>query len=149
MNRSSVLKAVLDTNVIVSGLMFNSGPPYEIIQALLDGLFIMVISEALLAEYSNVLARPKFSQRYGTIQENVVAFLALIETQAVKTNPTHPISLRVRDTKDERVIAAALSGEADCLVTGDNDLLVLREEPQLGQLKIVTAREFLDILSVS
>ncbi len=61
MKKNSVLKAVLDTNVIVSGLIFKSGPPYEIIEAFRKSLFLMVVSEALFAEYSNVLTRPRFS----------------------------------------------------------------------------------------
>ena len=55
-----------------------------------------------------------------------------------------PVS--VRDLKDEHILAAALGGDADYLVTGGEDLLVLQGEPQLRGLRIVTAAQFLAAL---
>ena len=56
------------------------------------------------------------------------------------------LPVQVRDPKDEHVLAAALSGKADYLVTGDEDLLHLDGDPKLGNLQIITAREFVNLL---
>jgi predicted nucleic acid-binding protein len=54
----------------------------------------------------------------------------------------------VRDPNDEKVLAAALGNRAGYLVTGDEDLLALRDDPRIKGLRIVTAREFLETLQV-
>jgi len=53
----------------------------------------------------------------------------------------------VRDVKDEKILASAIEGAADYLVTGDADLLILNGNPALGTLKIVTVRDFLAVLA--
>ncbi|HSH81667.1 MAG TPA: putative toxin-antitoxin system toxin component, PIN family, partial [Herpetosiphonaceae bacterium] len=63
--------------------------------------------------------------------------------------PREPFPVAVRDVKDAHVLAAALDGSADYLITGDDDLLVLADDPRLGTLQIVTIRVFLDRLGDS
>lgn len=57
--------------------------------------------------------------------------------------------ITVRDAKDQHLLSAAFSNRADCLVSGDDDLLALRDDPRLGDLRIVTAAEFLDVLNTT
>jgi predicted nucleic acid-binding protein len=73
------------------------------------------------------------------------AFMDLIE----RTPPVVPSQspLLVRDPKDDMILAAAIGGNADFLVTGDADLLVLANDPKLGHLRIVSPSEFLSLLS--
>jgi predicted nucleic acid-binding protein len=71
----------------------------------------------------------------------------LLDALAVPVTPRRRLPVHIRDPKDERVLAAALGGRADYLVTGDDDLLVLNGDPRIRTLKIVTVREFLDLLS--
>jgi len=77
--------------------------------------------------------------------EEVEALLVLVETFSLKVSPRRTVPLAVRDPKDTMVLAAAL-GNADYLVTGDDDLLVLADDPRLGQLRILTVTAFLNIL---
>lgn len=70
--------------------------------------------------------------------------MSLDAAERVDLLPVLPVS--VRDPKDEHILAAALGGEADYLVTGDQDLLVLAGDPRLGSLQIVTVAAFMDIL---
>lgn len=62
-------------------------------------------------------------------------------------SPRRRLPVALRDKNDERTLAAALGAKADFLVTGDDDLLVLRGEPRLRGLRLVTAREFLGLLA--
>jgi uncharacterized protein len=143
---SGPVSAVVDTNLFVSSLINRKGTPSQLVEALRRGAFALLLSEALHTECKLVLSRPRFFQKYGISAEEVTDLLLLIDENSNEIEPAGPLPISVRDSKDERVLAAALGGEAQYLVTGDDDLLVLRDEPLLGSLKIVTAREFLDIL---
>lgn len=144
--KSGLVSAVVDTNLFVSGLINKLGTPAQIVDALRQGAFILVLSESLHTEYRLVLARPKFAHHYAVTEEEVADFLFLVDTSARRVRPGPKLPVTVRDKKDERVLATAL-GSADYLVTGDYDLLVLQDDPRLGGLQIVTAREFLDVLA--
>ncbi|MGH2459695.1 MAG: putative toxin-antitoxin system toxin component, PIN family [Chloroflexota bacterium] len=138
--------SVVDTNLIVSGLIRTGGTPYRLVRACRDGLFELIVSAPPLAEYERVLTRPKFSGRYGLTAEDVAAFLAFVRMSGVKVTPRRRLPLQVRDPKDEPILAAAIGGRADYLVTGDDDLLVLRDDPRLKRLQIVTAADFLAVV---
>lgn len=138
--------AVVDTNLVISGLIKKVGVPYEVVEAFRRGDFTLVLSASLGEEYRRVLKRPVFAQRYGLTPEAVAAFLFLVETSARWVNPRRRLPTMPRDQKDARVLAAAVGGRAEYLVTGDMDLLALKDNSALGALRIVTAREFLDVL---
>ncbi len=145
MKRSGPASAVVDTNLIVSGLILKRGRPYELVEALRRGAFHPVLSEPLRVQYGRVLVRPKFAQRYGITPEEVASFLFLVDSSVRQIAPSRRLPVPVRDKNDEIVLATAL-GRAEYLVTGDNDLLELRDDPRIGKLKIVTVREFLEAL---
>ncbi len=108
----------------------------------------MIVTDTFLTEYHAVLLRPRIIEKYGLTQEDIADFLLVVDAHSSKATPAPRLPVTVRDRKDERVLAAALGGGATYLVTGDDDLLVLRDDECLGDLqKIVTAREFLCILS--
>jgi putative PIN family toxin of toxin-antitoxin system len=141
------VSAVVDTNLAVSGPLFKRGPPYQLIQAMYARRFISVYSDALLDEYRGVLARPHFAERYGLTPAEVAAFLIVITTSGRRVTPLRPLPVAVRDPKDEKVLAAALGGQADYLTTGDEDLLELAGNPKIGKLKIMSVREFLAVIA--
>jgi putative PIN family toxin of toxin-antitoxin system len=144
--RSRRLRSVVDTNLIVSGLLTTRGSPYQLVRACRDGAVDLLVSEPLFAEYKRVLTRPTFSTKYGLTQDQIAAFLGFVRMSAVRVTPRRRLPVHVRDPKDDAILAAALGGRADYLVTGDDDLLVLRDDPHLKRLRIVTAAEFLAIL---
>ena len=145
-NARRPLRAVVDTNLVVSGLLIKRGLPYQLISAWNHDLFTMIVSELLLAEYAAVLPRKKFTTKYGLTVEEIAAFTEAVLTRALKVSASEGLVLSIRDDRDRMVVATALAGEADYVVTGDEDLLVLRDEPKLGHVEIVTAREFLRIM---
>jgi putative PIN family toxin of toxin-antitoxin system len=144
--RGEKLKAVVDTNLFVRGLISKLGNPFVLLEALRREEFLLVISQPLRREYEEVLRRPKFAQKYGLTPKEIADFLFLVDSNARKITPLPVLPLQVRDVKDEKVLAAALGDRVDFLVTSDDDLLVLRGDPRLGTLQIVTVREFLNAL---
>lgn len=97
----------------------------------------LLISVPVLLELSEVLGREKFS-KYLLVEERMRFLIALLkETELVEV--TYKVSA-CRDPKDNKFLELALSGEADMIISGDNDLLVLN--PFLG-ISILTPQEFL------
>jgi len=112
-------RAVLDTNVIVSGFGW-PGAPAQILDAALDGRLVLVTSPPLLAELRRVLRYPKLAK---VIKEG--ARLAdLIETSSAVVLPSRVFAV-VSDESDNRILEAAVEGAADYIVSGDDHLLRL------------------------
>ncbi|MCY0855378.1 putative toxin-antitoxin system toxin component, PIN family [Cupriavidus sp. D39] len=114
-------RLVLDTNALISRLLVPTGVAAKAVDhALASG--VLLLSEETLGELAEVLARPKFD-RYVSIADRQ-HFLRLLGGVARIV----PISHRVaacRDPKDDKFLHVALNGEAEVIVTGDADLLVL------------------------
>ncbi len=129
-------RGVFDNNVLVSAALLG-GVPRLAFDKLLDNGAVL-ISVPVLLELAEVLNREKFD-RYVTHDERMrfmVGFLKVAEM--IETSETITVC---RDPKDDKLLELATSGNADFLVTGDKDLLVLN--PFRG-VKIITPREFLD-----
>jgi putative PIN family toxin of toxin-antitoxin system len=138
-------RAVVDTNLFVSGAISPFELPRQLLCAWTAQRFELLLSARQHAELSDVFARPRLAASFQLPPEQLASlFVALNASARVPLRPMNP--LPVRDVKDEHVLAAAFGGDADYLITGDNDLLVLAGDPPLGKLKIVTAAEFLAIL---
>ena len=132
-----MIRAVLDTNTIVSGVGWG-GPPGAVLDAALAGHFEIVTSPTLLDELRRVLNYPKLQEVVGDADE-LVKFLALA---TVLVTPTETVTIS-RDPDDDRLIEAALAANADVIVTGDQDLLTLGS---IGQIQVLTPREFVESL---
>ncbi len=122
------MQVVLDTNVLVSGLAFPSGPPGRIVSAWRAGAFSLVASEFMLDELARIL--PALSHRTGFSAADVRDFLDLMRAMStiVELNADHLAQAQgsgLRDPDDAPILATFLASGADCLVTGDKDLLVL------------------------
>jgi uncharacterized protein len=137
-----MIRVVLDTNTLISGF-FWGGIPWQVYTAALDEKYILLTSDALLAELSNVLQRPKFVPALNAIQktaETIVNEHLLISESVIPIEVSAEI---IRDPKDRIVLAAALGGKADFIVSGDKDLLVLQI---FENIPIISASQFLIIL---
>ncbi len=112
--------------------------------------FQVLTTSSLQDELIKVLPRPKFtSPPYNLTQQAIDAVLEEVATMAIMVQPAVKVPVVVRDVEDERVLAAAIGGQADYLITGDEDLLELAGNPAIHPLQIVTVREFLDNLASS
>jgi uncharacterized protein len=140
-------KAVVDTNLFVSGLISKRGAPAEILQLWRNGAFTLLVSRDQRDEIWAVINRPRIAEKYGISEQDRTDLMRLMDIVAVKAPLKRHLPVAVRDPKDEMILACALGGKADYLVTGDNDLLVLAGKAELGKLQIVTARTFLESLA--
>ncbi len=140
-------RIVLDTNLLVSGLIVPRGLPRRLLDEWRQGAYRLLVTDAILDEYAAVLARPQFAAKYGLAPGEVAALLRRMRAEGERVVPAETVPVTVRDPKDTHLLGAALGGDAAYLVTGDADLLILDGDPALGRLRIVTARSFLDDLA--
>ena len=140
-------RVVLDTNIFVSAAITKVGIPHRLLLAWRAGAFTVLLSEAQRREIDEVLHRPAIADKYGLPAEELTDLLFVLDATAFPVVPRRRLPLAVRDPKDEHILAAALGGRADYLVTGDEDLLILDGDPRLGQLRMATPRAFLDVLA--
>lgn len=112
MNEPAV-RTVVDTNVLVSGLLSATGPPARIVDSILQGLIAPVLSREVLDEYRRVLAR----RELGLPSHRVDAVLEFLDQF------TLPLPIRAQrvcsDPDDDKYLAAALEGRADWVITGN------------------------------
>ena len=133
------MRVVADTNVVVSGLLWH-GPSRQLLNAARHGAVELFTSGALLAELEEVLQREKFLNRLNAAQvqprDLVIGYAAL--ATIVQPAPIAPIVLR--DPDDDAVIACALAAAALSIVSGDHDLLALKQHQRI---EIVRVAEFM------
>ncbi|RMF27454.1 MAG: putative toxin-antitoxin system toxin component, PIN family [Chloroflexi bacterium] len=137
------IRAVLDTNVLISGLIAVRGIPRRILDAWLEGHFTLVISLYLIEELVYVLSYPRIARRLSLSDEELAVILVALLTKAKVTPGKLRLPGVTRDPKDDAVVACAKEGAADYIVSGDQDLLVLGE---YEGIQIVTPRQFWEVL---
>jgi uncharacterized protein len=125
---------VIDTNVLVSGLGWK-GKPNKILKLIEKNQYTLIISDEQLFEIERVIKYSKLKFDI-TKQKNILNYLKEISGLLIS-------SLKVdlcRDPNDNMILASAIEANADFIITGDKDLLVLKE---VNGIKIVTVSEFL------
>ncbi len=148
MSESGAPRAVVDTNLFVSGMINPRGRPRRVLRAWYEGRFFLVLSDWQYAGLTDVFSRSKFIRRYQLTPQDLADLFTRI-AEAPRVVPSSTSAVPLRDPKDEHILAAAIGGKADYLVTGDNDLLVHQDDPRLEGLKILTATQFLNALEAS
>ena len=139
----AVLRAVIDTHVLLSALLWR-GTPHALLQQTETGALHLISSPALLDELADVLARPKFSATLERAHLVVPELLAQLQTLMEVIHPpplSHPVC---REPADDVVLALALAAQADVVISGDDDLLSLGN---FAGIAIVTATQALERLN--
>ncbi len=130
------LRIVLDTNVIISAIIFK-GKPREIYDLALNEVFKTISSSTLISELTGILAK-RFLLSFAEI--NVIEFE--IKEIFEFVHPKKSINV-VRDIDDNHVLEAAVEGKCQYIITGDKDLLDLKS---YNQITILTPSDFLELL---
>lgn len=130
------LRVVLDTNILISALLF-TGTASSLVPLWRQERIVPLVSKEIIQEYLRVLSYPKFSlteQEIHTLfHEEILLFSEVVKIIA----PFPPTS---RDPADDCFLACAVHGKADALVTGDNDLLIIKK---IGRCPILSLDTFL------
>jgi uncharacterized protein len=121
------MKVVLDTNVLVSALLKRDSIPGRLLQAVWDGNLDLVLSEPLLTELREVLNYPKICKRLVASAIDSEMFVELLPFFTVQVDLTGVEAPLPRDAGDEMVLATLMASQAEWLVSGDEDLLVMAD----------------------
>ena len=135
-----MIRAVIDTNVLVSAMISSAGNEALVVLAINQGLVVPCFSREILKEYSDVLLR----QRFAFPADEVDALLDLLGRSGNLLSPA-PVARISPDPDDDKFIACALAGKADFLVTGNK-----RHFPQVGSssARVVNAAELLKFIAL-
>jgi uncharacterized protein len=114
------LRVVLDTNILISAFVFPGGAPEMVYRAALEGRITLITSPALLAEFGRVLSE-KFGWEDRMVQEAVAQAPRIGEV----VRPAATVNVIAEDPADDRVLEAAVTGDAATIVSGDRHLLRL------------------------
>lgn len=131
------MKVVVDTNVLVAGLLSPFGPPGEIVRMIAGGNLCLFLDARILTEYADVLKRQKF--RFDT--ELIQTFLDQVKGDG-QTVAARPLTGRLPDPTDEPFLEVALAGAARCLITGNTRHF---HTSRRQDMRVLNPREFLDM----
>ncbi len=141
-----MIRAVLDTNILISALITKKqSAPLQLYKAFTAQQFLLITSPSILTEVEDVINREKIvkyhklspKQREAIIEQLLT--LCYVTLESVKPDKV----IIERDPKDDKFLHAALEADADYIVSGDNDLLDLKE---YEGIKILSPNDFLAIL---
>jgi putative PIN family toxin of toxin-antitoxin system len=130
-------RIILDTNLWISFLITKD--IFKLDNRIFTGETILIFSQELLHEFITVVSRPKFRKYFS--QEDTIEILDIIDQQAEFVEVTSDIK-KCRDEKDNFLLSLAVDGNADFLITGDQDLLELKE---IEKTQIITVNQYLKV----
>ncbi len=136
------MRAVLDTNVIVSATLIQGGNEDRVLRAWLHGAFELVLSLEILEEIGRVLSYEKLRRARWMTEAEVVLLLETLARESVLVPGTATVRAS-RDPEDDKFLAAAVQARAHYVVTGDKDLLVLKVH---RGVRVVKAAQFLQAI---
>lgn len=117
------MQVVLDTNVVVSVFMFPGSVPGSLLEHWNTGDFAIVVSAALLSEYQRVLNYPHLRPRHRLSSADIEQVMDRFRTKGLLVSTEKPARVVPADPDDDVVIACAVAGDADYIVSGDRHLL--------------------------
>lgn len=132
------MRVVVDTNILVSGLISRAGPPARIVDAVLRGEIVPVMSDATFAELEEVLHRPSLQRYFRDSRVTPFQLLTALKTVAEFAKPGHS-RVRMRDPTDRPFVdLAATHPTPDFIVTGDKDF----EQDRYHGVPVISASLF-------
>lgn len=135
------MKITLDTGILISALITKDTPPDQLYQAWIQGLFELITSEAQLTEFERVVSYPKLQKYLHPAEAQLMIASLQHEALFVTDLPTVSYS---PDHDDNAILATAIAGDADYIVSGDKQHMLSLKAVE--GIPILTAREAVDIL---
>ncbi|MFQ6039595.1 MAG: putative toxin-antitoxin system toxin component, PIN family [Candidatus Poribacteria bacterium] len=136
--RRSALRVVLDTQVILRGAVAKGASiTAKIYDVWRQNRFVLLTSEAIVKEISEVLHRPKLQSKLKITPFKAKAIVAIIQRDAEFIEVVTSIR-KCRDPKDDKFLACSVDGKADYLVSADKDILTLKSIQQTPIIDIPT-----------
>jgi putative PIN family toxin of toxin-antitoxin system len=139
------MRLVLDVNVWVSGLLWQ-GAPRQVIDLARSGAVTIVVSEPILSELEDVLARAKFQSKLRSLGITSQDLMHLVRQLSEVCVPVSVNVPNLHDPDDAVILGTAIAAKAVLVVSGDLDLLVLEE---FADISILTPNDFLDVFRLS
>ncbi len=137
-------KVVLDTNIFVSGLLSKNGAPVHVLDAWKENRFILVISPFIIQEIVNTLQSFQIQNKYKIVNEDISALVHLFEHDALIVMGEADVTGAIpEDISDEQILACAIDGEANFIVSGDHHLINL---VSFQNIQIITPQSLLSEL---
>ena len=142
MKKGKPVRAVIDTNLFVSGLFANQGYSCQLQELWVAGAFELAVSEQILKEVENTLLKPHIRKRLLLEEDEQAVIISLIREKAtVVTTDLYQTDKIKTDPADNKFLACALEVKADYIVSGDNHLLELKH---FHGIQIVDAKAFVE-----
>ena len=140
-----MLRAVLDTNVFISGIKSKDTPPGQILDAWRAQQFVLVTSPRLLAEIQDVLSRPTILHLLHKTPSEVDSFIQTLNQKTYITEGSLEVMVLKDDPDDNMILACAMEGLATHLVTGNKKHFSFAD---YKGIQIVSPREFLSLMEI-
>ena len=137
-----MLKIVLDTNVLVSGLLKPNSPPEIVLSHIFDEQIQVYFSKDILDEYRGVLVRDKFRKKLN--HSKVMSFLDQLQTHGCLISPDVRLQVIKDDPADNKFLECSVEAPADFFVTGNKKHFSFT---RFRGTRIVTPKEFIQILA--
>jgi putative PIN family toxin of toxin-antitoxin system len=142
-----MIRVVIDTNVVVSGILAPKGAPARILRLALNGEFEFILSPLLLQEIQEVIRYPKIvklMKKHGVSFAEADDVLEKMKRVALLVPGKSELNVVSDDPKDDMVLVCAMEGRADFIVSGDSHLAVLKA---FQGIPIVAPRTFLGLVA--
>lgn len=140
-----MIRAVIDTNILVSGVITRSLPSRMIVRAIMDRKFDIVLSSRSVDELKDVVNRPSSRELHLDREAAEALIRRLSGLDQVNVDDSTDV-VHVRDWKDQYVVSTALKGNAGFLVSEDKDLLVLADDLRPFGVEVVGPARFVEVL---
>jgi putative PIN family toxin of toxin-antitoxin system len=132
------MKIVLDSNIFISSF-FWKGNPRKVFDRVTNGQDELYTTDAILQEIYTVMSRKKFDVKKNEIDD----YIRIIERYSIKLFPRGRTEEIIRDKDDNKILECGIEGGVEFIITGDDDLLVLKG---FENIRIVKPKEYLGIL---
>jgi len=146
LKKTRPVRAVIDTNLFISGLFAGSGHTYQLQELWISGAFELVVSGQILDEILRTLQKPQIKQRLQLEDGEQALIVELIKQKAaIVTADRYQTDKIADDPTDNKFLACALEADVDYIVSGDNHLLSLKH---FHRIQIVDAATFIEKVKV-